>query len=306
MIIFPFNGFEHNSDREQHFWQIIDCCKLVDPKPIIIINRDTERRNETEAFKKKNKKDETIPISIWSVDTCQMWLHGWGYIIDNFKGKGVERIVQLPGDIDDISDKEFFFNELKRFVNTTNWEIAIGDFYSKSNEKRFTSKELIDIYGTFALLANWFPKIHEKIIQLPLNKPRSEFINIKIDTLDTLLYYRKFAYEQTINILIRYLHSNEDDWKKNITTPRLGSLQDDNKLRGYSGCLNQIERTERLLKMLWRELQEPLWRKKFEYTDPDWYHKFLDKYNILNNHSSSICESARITIRSLLWEKNPE
>lgn len=144
-----------------------------------------------------------------------MWLTGWGYVIDNFKE--ISRIVQLPGDIKSIEGKKRekgeFFNNLKEFIALQGpWDIIIGDF---SSGEKFNAKDLIDEYGTYALLANWFPNIAREILGgLRLNKPRSEFINININTLRELLKFRKFAYEQTLNMLI---HSYDIE-KKNGNT----------------------------------------------------------------------------------------
>jgi hypothetical protein len=217
-----------------------------------------------------------------------MWLAGWGYVIDKFED--ASRIVQLPGDIDSIGDKRDFFIKLTTFITFNRpWDIVIGDF---SSGDRFNAKDLIDRYGTYSLLANWFPEISKGILELPLNKPRSEFLNVNITTLKVLLEHRKFAYEQTLNMLIRAWDSEHARWKYKIQPHVLGTLKDESGFRQYRDCLDQIERTERMLRLLWREIREP--------ADQSKYQDFIDLYDILDRRSTSIRENARIIIRNLL------
>jgi hypothetical protein len=293
-----------------------------------------------------------------------MWLSGWGYVIDKFVEKGVSRIVQLPGDVESVKDEQDFFNSLKEFIAFGDpWDIIIGDFSSGS---RFNAKDLIDWYGTYALMANWFPDITQAILKLRLNKPRSEFLNIRVETLSTLLEYRKFAYEQTLNMLIRSwdpdkgnqllfsvgsdlvgeldkcemptrlreqfqgcgkaltpqtlvdvrqagsnwiivdadkkyfvqsenqtlnVYEGQGDWRYEIFRHMLGEFRDDSSFREYRVCLDQIERTERMLKLLWREINEPTSQSEKD---------FIEDYHALDRRSTSIRENARIIIRNLL------
>jgi hypothetical protein len=216
-----------------------------------------------------------------------MWLAGWGYVIDNYRD--VSRIVQLPGDIDAVSEPRKFFNDLQMFIALNGrWDIIIGDF---GTDRKWGAKDLIDQYGTYPLLANWFPQLARAILEQPLNKPRSEFLNIRIRVLENLLDHRKFAYEQTLNLLIRSWDFEQADWKYDIKIARLGVLHDDRSFRKYRACLDQIERTERMLKLLWREIYEP--------SKESQYQEFIDQYHRLDQISTSMRENARIAIRVL-------
>lgn len=294
IITFPYNGYKKNSQREKLFWDIVQCCLTVNQNkaPLVVLNRDTEKREQAKSFLNDTRtiNDKLVQIRYtWAVDTCQMWLDGWGSILDNQETKNEDRIVLLPGDIDSVANEKFFMDKLKSFVATSSKEIVIGDFYSGD---KFNAKELIDLYGTYALMANWFPSVAKGIHKLPLNKPRSEFINIQVKVLRELLTFRKFSYEQTLNMLIRsWDFSINSDWKYKPEVQKLGELKDDTSSRQYRDCLDQIERTERMLKLLWREIKYPKMENSSE---------FIDLYDNLDRNSTSIRENSRIIIRNFL------
>ena len=93
-------------------------------------------------------------------------------------------------------------------------------------------------------------------------------------------------------MLIRSWDFNQNIWKYKISKFTLGILQDDNSFRKYRDCLDQIERTERLLRMVWKQINEP---KKLQD-----YQKFVDNYEQLDARSTAIREAATIVLRSLL------
>ena len=341
LVIFPYGGYtKDDKNLENNFWELIKKCqKYSKYKPIVVINRDTIIGKKAERFSKQNlvvnnniveisKKDSLLNpnaadnlkknvdlLEVWSVDTCQMWLHGWGQIIDKNEnlpsGEKIERIIQLPGDIEKITDKPDFYKKLNDFCSTSIctidddtsskvscYDIVLGDFETE----KFVGKSLIDSYGTFPLLANWFPKISKKIFSLKIYKPRTEFLNLRVDILKKLLEYRPFAYEQTLNMLINLINLRDEkrddkqkEFKYSIGRYNLGNIEDHSDYRDYQECLDQIERTERMLKYLWREANAP------EDTEDDQeFKKFMDDYDFLCQRSQAICETARVTIRSLL------
>jgi hypothetical protein len=303
VIMFPYSGFDSGDTREKVFWKIIGCCQEVTKAPpIVVLNRDTLRRGKAEAFlsNPKTTNNEIFIHHTWSVDTCQMWLSGWGQVIDHQDTLDDDRIVQVPGDIDTVSEgkeqRGEFFENLGSFIDIGYRDIFIGDF---SSGEMFNAKELIDLYGTYALMANWFPDIAQQIRSLKLNKPRSEFLNIKVGTLKELLVYRKFAYEQTLNMLIRSWDFDKSQWKYTIKVEPLGILKDDSGFRQYRDCLDQIERTERMLKLLWREINDPQ-RKEQSQDDKSKYEDFITLYDRLDRRSTSIRENSRIIIRNML------
>jgi len=275
----------------------VERCKEVDPKPIVVLPRDTVIRQDAVSFIKDERYKTLEVVQTWSVDTCQTWLAGWGHVLDHYPQ--VERIVQIPGDLDYVNEDVEFYNNLSGFIRTTNADITIGDF---GTGDKYSAKSLVDTYGSYPLLANWFPEISRSIRSLPLHRSRSEFLNIKTSVLrDLLINNRNFAYEQTLNFLIKSWNFDEAKWKYKISTYSLGSLSDNKSFRDYRVCLDQIERIERMLSLLWREIREPKKKngvsdKKFE----EQYTVFSDEYDKLYAKSNSIIETARTTLRALL------
>ena len=297
IIIFPYRGYEHNEQCKWYFWWTIERCKEIDPKPIIMLPRDTVIRQDAASFIKDERYNTLEVVQTWSVDTCQTWLAGWGHVLDHYPE--VERIVQIPGDIDYVNEDVEFYNNLGSFIETTSSDIAIGDF---GTGDKYSAKSLVDTYGSYSLLANWFPAISQGIRSLPLHRPRSEFLNIKTSVLrDLLINNRNFAYEQTLNFLIKCWDNDKAKWKYNISVFPLGSLSDNKSFRDYRGCIDQIERIERILSLLWREIEEP--KKKDSVSDKKFekqYAAFSNEYDNLRTKSKGIMETARTTLRTLL------
>ena len=312
LIMFPYFGYSADKDSGKIIWELIEKCREYSlHEPIVVVNRDTIDRGKANAFFQENEfyrihgyTGNSIEIlKVWAVDTCQMWLAGWGKIIDDNEGiepeEKIDRIIQIPGDIEKISNKKDFYDNLQDFCsfkceihNQRCYDIVLGDF----DTKEFSGKKLVDLYGTFPLLANWFPEISKEIFSLPLYKPRTEFLNIRVDVLKELLIkHRKFAYEQTLNMLIHSWDYEKKDWKYKIKRFNLGAIEDYSGYRQYQGCLDQVERTERMLKQLWRQTHvrvDSLSEKEHEV--------FMNEYDSLSQRSQDICETARITIKSLL------
>ncbi len=293
IIIFPYRGYAKGSGHERLFWKVVERCREIakDDRPVVVLNADTEHRKGAAAFLENRNSHRVEVHRVWSVDTCQMWLSGWGYVLDKYPKK--DRIIQLPGDIDWVARSQDFFKHLDGFLKCGEQSnLAIGDFDAGG---RFDAKTLIDYYGTYALMANWFPEITNKVLQLPLNRPRSEFLNIDVATLRKLLDYRKFAYEQTLNMLIRLWDFQTHDWQHGIQvrSHSLGKLADEGNSRQYRECLDQIERAERMLKMLWREIYLPE-TQRFDRED------IWDRYHDLDQRSTSVRQTARIIIGNLL------
>ncbi len=297
LIIFPYMGYENNKKCEWYFWWTVDRCKEIDPKPIVVIPRDTIIRGDAVSFIKDPRYSTLEVIQTWSVDTCQSWLTGWGHILDNYPQ--AQRIVQIPGDIDYVEQDVEFYNNLTQFIKTTTSDIVIGDFRTGN---QYSAKSLVDTYGTYSLLANWFPELSKSIRSFPLNRARSEFLNIKTEVLrELIIKNRNFAYEQTLNFLIRSWNYEEARWRYDISKTFLGTLSDSKSFRHYRACIDQIERIERMLSLLWREIKEP--KKLDNQSDKEFeqqYIVFSNEYDKLYSKSKGIMDTARTTIRALL------
>ena len=75
-------------------------------------------------------------------------------------------------------------------------------------------------------------------------------------------------------------------------------VQEDSEQSRYKDCMDQIERTERLLKLLWREIYDPengTVRDRFSN-----YGELSDEYEVLDRRSTDIRDTARIIIKSFL------
>jgi len=297
IIIFPYVGYENNEKCEWYFWWTVERCKEIDPKPIVVLPRATVIRNDAASFLKDARYQTLEVVQTWSVDTCQTWLAGWGHVLDHYPN--AERIVQIPGDLDYVNEDVEFYENLSTFIKTTTSDIAIGDF---GTGDKYSAKSLVDTYGSYPLLANWFPEISKSIRSLPLHRSRSEFLNIKTSVLrELLLNNRNFAYEQTLNFLIKSWNYDTTQWKYNISVSPLGSLSDNKSFRDYRACIDQIERIERMLSLLWREIKEP--KKKIGISDllfEKHYTVFSDEYDKLYTKSKGIMDTARTTLRALL------
>ncbi len=297
VIIFPYQGYENNKRCEWYFWWTVERCKEIDPKPIVMLARDTVIRKEAESFVNDKRFKTLDVVQTWSVDTCQTWLAGWGYVLDHFPD--TERIVLLPGDLDYVYEDVSFYDNLKSFIEIKDADIAIGDF--KTGDQ-YSAKSLVDTYGTYSLLANWFPEISKSIRSLPLNRPRSEFLNIKTSVLkDLLINNRNFAYEQTLNFLIKSWSYASAQWRYKIAVSSLGTLSDNKSFRDYRRCIDQIERIERMLSLLWREIKQPIKHVDIdEEVFEQLYTTFSNEYDNLRTKSKGIMETARTTLRALL------
>jgi len=159
------------------------------------------------------------------------------------------RFWLIPGDFDYASDAgkgvlDKMYDIPKTVMGRAHF--CIGQLELSPN----SSKQLIDTYGTYGLLFNWFPAKAAEMQKKGIAHPRSEFFAIHHRFLDTaIIDNRWFAYEQTIALLL------QAD-RRPLETVTLGRVTDSAEGRDtLPGALQQIERTERVLKMAWRDQQ---------------------------------------------------
>ena len=241
-------------------------------KPLTVVNQQTYHRNSENPAFRKLLTDYVEPYSdilqAWSVDTCQMWLHGFGTAFDA-RQTVYDVYWLIPGDFfyADKAGQEVLqnFEGIPDVVYTGQAEMCIGEIAVPPN----SAKQLIDTYGTYGLLYNWFPAEAQGLKTIT-EKTRSEFIAIGHDYLKTaLISQRWYAYEQTIVILLQGMQGVRP--MRSIKKIPLGNLTDEPTGRNdLAGAMQQVERTERVLKLYWRELkgpQDPLWPEKFRVLD---------------------------------------
>jgi len=219
-------------------------------------------------------------VEAWCVDTCQMWYTGLGLAYE--RGKPGDVYWLIPGDFDYGSplgrDVLSRLHDLPEICVELGQDICVGEIATDHNHP----KQLIDTYGTFALLYNWFPQEGREIRQYT-ERPRSEFFAVGHDFLGEMLTRRWYAYEQTVVMLLHAVSSG-----RRLSRFFVGNISD---LPGgretVASAIQQVERTERLLKSLWRERNEGR---------PQW----LADYRLLEDQSDRIRRSALIILESLL------
>jgi len=228
-----------------------------------------QRKDRFLAFLENTVKEYSDLRQVWSVDTCHTWLDGLGHAFENCETHSdvywlipadfnygsaqgrevIKRLPELPAQCYERQDQQDF---------------CIGQIALPPN----SSKQLIDTYGTYGLLYNWFPAEAQEIRKIT-DKPRSEFFAIGHNFLDYVLGRRWYAYEQTIVILLSGMHGPIPS--RRIRKIDLAEVTDLPQGRDtLAGAMQQIERTERVLKLYWREINEardPLWPEKFRKLD---------------------------------------
>jgi hypothetical protein len=326
-IIFPYRNSRHPVVRE-NLTKVMENCvgergeqwrwhKSI-RKPVLVVNRDSMRRNPNEyedfssyldCLGKRELLDRLDVVEVWSVDTCQMWLAGFGKIVDDEetaqKSKDGGRngqpensaqnplvVLQVPGDLKRIGQFERFeraLYNLGRQVDDETRPLAIGDFVVRHEN----SKHLIDTYGTYPLLFNWFPEVAAKLKSFGIDRPRSEFIAVSFGFLKEALRKKKFAYEQTIALLI-YALATEGKWT--VGEESVGEIDDEGTERGFREAVDQIERTERVLKVLWREMKG----KGASTGDGNEFEFDIDQFEDRDRRSTAIREAALVYLANVL------
>lgn len=321
--------------------------KFIYEVPRTVINKQTDYNNTIHMIdiKKREKYEDfvkeiedkslSIVIKEWCVDSCQMWLSGFGKAFDEAsKKEGIENVYWLiPGDFDydklleaekqkkdseraeklkkvtgksnDI-DEEISDSIKENDKNTSEgiYDDGLSDLFKKIKEipekilhnqldmcvgevkvPTNSSKQLIDTYGTYGLLYNWFPYEAQEIRKIT-DKPRTEFFAINHTFLREVLRHRWYAYEQTIVIFLHGL-----DAKKRIDKVELGELEDQDQGRdSLAAAMQQVERTERVLKLVWRE------RNARRDTSNQWQTQF----RVFDQRSEQIRGAALVILQNLL------
>lgn len=279
-------------------------CELADSRgrPLLVVNEDTRRKGHFQEFEAYTEKRGGLPfkdleiLNVWSVDTCQMWLAGFGHILDKEEAEGDESqnggtIVQIPGDLRHVAHRSNFYDymgALSAKVTQGFFDFVVGDFELEA----YDAKNLIDAYGTYPLLFNWFPMQASFLWHdLHLTRPRSEFFAASLRFLSHMLRKKKFAYEQTIAFLIHALCDTDRKPPWRIGRFGLGELSDSDEGRRFREVADQIERTERLLRVLWRDNHGGNELK-------------LEKYEELDRRSTAIRQTAMVYLQNVLTARD--
>jgi hypothetical protein len=286
VVIFPFSPPDDYSDLQELFGLVkrLNADRSRYARPLTVIDGKTHRaqagKDRYARFREDTVAVHSEIIDAWGVDTCQMWYTGLGQAWE--RGQPGDVYWLIPGDFNygSPSGLEVLsrLHDLPEIIQELNQDVCIGEIITD----HCNSKQLIDTYGTFALLYNWFPTEAQEIREYT-ERPRSEFFAVRHEFLGDLLGRRWFAYEQTVVLLLQAIFS-----QKRISRFRVGEITDilDGR-ESLASAVQQVERTERVLKTVWRELHQ---------REPGW----IEEYHALETRSEQIRRTAITILERLL------
>ncbi len=264
IVIYPYRQPTDYADLRE-LYQFIAGLADSDTytRPLTVMDRKTfyasaANKRFTE-FREKTVARHSDIVDAWSVDTCQNWYVGLGSAFE--KGAADDVYWLIPGDFNwgTSVGKEVLsrLHDLPEICQELKQDLCIGEIETDHNN----SKQLIDTYGTFALLYNWFPAEAQEIRRYT-ERPRSEFFAIRHSFLGEVLRQRWYAYEQTVVMLLHAVFGN-----KNICRFFVGNISDLPEGReSFASAMQQVERTERVLKSIWRERNQ----RRADWTEHYW------------------------------------
>jgi hypothetical protein len=286
VVVYPIRHPEDCADLEGLYQLVarLDAQRDVYARPITVLDYKTccaMRGNKRfRHFRQRAIARHSDILDAWCVDTCQMWYSGLGLAFARGGRKDVYWLI--PGDFNygSAMGREVLgrLHDLPEICAELKQDVCIGEIATDHNN----SKQLIDTYGTFALLYNWFPAEAREIRQYT-ERPRSEFFAIRHPFLEEVLKRRWYAYEQTVVILLQAVFS-----RRSISRFFVGNISDLPEGRDtLASAMHQVERTERVLKALWRERHEH---------EAGW----IDRYRQLDAQSEQILRTAFVILQNLL------
>ena len=286
MVIYPIRQPVDFSNLDPLYELIarLDAEKDAYARPITVMDRKTfyemEGNKPFLEFRKDSVARHSDILDAWCVDTCQMWYSGLGRAYE--QGGPDDVYWLIPGDFNYGTPvgREVLgrLHDLPEICVELQQDLCVGEVATESGN----SKQLIDTYGTFALLYNWFPSEAREIREYT-ERPRSEFFAVRHRFLGEMLRQRWFAYEQTVVMLLHAVLGH-----KRISRFFVGHISDlPEGHESLSSALQQVERTERVLKTLWRERHEPR---------SGW----TEEFRALENQSEQIRRTAQTVLQNLL------
>jgi hypothetical protein len=286
IVIYPFRHPSGYSDLQALYQLVRQLGAQTDryARPITVLDRKTHYSMDGDRafldFRTHTLTRCSDMLDVWAVDTCQMWYAGLGAAFE--KGGARDVYWLIPGDFDygtSVGQEVLGrLHDLPEIILELDQDLCIGEIATDHNN----SKQLIDTYGTFALLYNWFPDQAQEIRQFT-ERPRSEFFAVSHAFLGEALRQRWYPYEQTVVMLLQAVFG-----KKSISRFFVGSISDLPEGREpLASAMQQVERTERVLKAVWREHHR---------ADQDW----VEQYHRLENGSEQVRRTALTILGNLL------
>ncbi|MGA2749971.1 MAG: hypothetical protein ABSG59_14440 [Verrucomicrobiota bacterium] len=286
VVIYPFKQPSQYCDLEALYGLVARLASQADDyaRPITVLDRKTHYRTEGDAaflnFRKNVVASHSEIIDAWCVDTCQMWYQGLGAAFE--RGADGDIYWLIPGDFNygSSAGQEVLagLHDLPEIIQELDQDICIGEIATD----HANSKQLIDTYGTFALLYTWFPAETREIRQFT-ERPRSEFFAVRHGFLREALARRWYPYEQTVVMLLQAVFGNH-----RISRFFVGGISDlPGGVESVAQAMQQVERTERVLKSLWRERNQ---------SRNDW----IEDYRRLEAQSEQVRRAALTILQNLL------
>jgi hypothetical protein len=286
VVVYPFKPTGHYGDLKALYSLVerLAADRQKYARPITIMDRKTYHGQKTSAsflaFRDRTVAKCSEILDRWCVDTCQMWYTGLGAAFE--RGKPGDVYWLIPGDFNygtpvgqEVLGR---LHDLPEIILELDQDLCIGEIETTFNNP----KHLIDTYGTFVLLYNWFPTEAKEIRQYT-ERPRSEFFAVRHEFLAAMLRQRWYPYEQTVVMLLHAVFK-----RKQISRFFVGNISDlPEGKESLSSALQQIERTERVLKSLWRDRHR---------SKPGW----IERYRELETHSERIRRTALNILQNLL------
>jgi len=286
IIIYPIRQPEDYSDLAGLYQLVakLDAQRSRYARPVTVMDRKTywsmQGNSAFRDFRNRTVAKHSDLVDAWCVDTCQMWYSGLGRAFEQGGPQDVYWLI--PGDFNygTAMGQEVLrrLHDLPEIVLELGQDLCIGEIEADHND----SKQLIDTYGTFALLYTWFPAEGQEIRRFT-ERPRSEFFAVCHSFLREVLERRWYGYEQTMVMLLQAVTQ-----RKRISRFFVGQISDlPQGGESLTSALQQVERTERVLKSLWRERHR---------SDTDW----LERYRLLETQSEQARRTASTILENLL------
>lgn len=286
VVIYPFRQPHDYADLRELYQLIarLDADKERFARAITVVDRKTYYSmagNKTFLDFRDNIIAKYSDVhDAWCVDTCQMWYCGLGTAFE--RGSQEDVYWLIPGDFNygSVGGQHVLghLHDLPEIIQELQHDLCIGEIAADHNNP----KQLIDTYGTFALLYTWFPAEAREIRQFT-ERPRSEFFAIRHPFLQEMLSQRWYAYEQTMVMLLQAVFRG-----KKISRFFVGDISDLPEGReSLASALQQVERSERVLKTCWRERNQ---------SKAGW----TDKYRLLETQSDQVRRAAFTMLENLL------
>lgn len=286
VIIYPFRHPGDYTDLRALYELVerLDTDKRRYARPITVMDRKTYYAMNGDKtfleFRQKTVERTSEILDAWCVDTCQMWYSGLGMAFESGGPEDVYWII--PGDFNygTVPGGEVLgrLHDLPEIIMELDQDFCVGEIAASPHN----SKQLIDTYGTFGLLYNWFPAEAQEIRQFT-ERPRSEFFAVRHGFLRENLSRRWFAYEQTVVMLLEAVFN-----QKRISRFFVGNISDLPEGREtLVSAMQQVDRTERVLKTVWRERN---------HSRTGW----VDEYRALESQSEQVRRTAVTILHNLL------